>query len=76
MNIANYIDLTTAATRLGVTYVAARNWVITGKLRGEQRLGGWFVDADHLDQIMRERKLARKQRLTGNRRTQQKGRKK
>jgi predicted site-specific integrase-resolvase len=55
VKIANDTDLTTAATRLGVSYVAARNWVITGKLRGERRYGRWVVDADHLDRLVTER---------------------
>lgn len=55
MKIRNETDLTTAAMKLGVSYVAARNWVITGKLRGERRYGRWVIDADHLRQIVNER---------------------
>ena len=55
MRIVNVIDLTEASTRLGISYVAARNWVITGKLRAERRLGRWFVDADHLNELVKQR---------------------
>ena len=56
MRIETETDLTTAATELGVSYVAARNWVITGKLRGERRYGRWVIDEDDLNRILVERK--------------------
>ena len=52
---ANWTDLATAATRLGVSYVTARNWIITGKLRGERLNGRWIVDADHVAEIANRR---------------------
>jgi len=56
MRIETETDLTTAAIELGVSYVTARNWVITGKLRGERRHGRWVIDEEHLDEIVAKRK--------------------
>ncbi len=51
----NWTDLATAARQLGVSYVTARNWVITNKLRGERLNGRWIVDADDLKRLKKQR---------------------
>ncbi len=58
MSFANWTDLASAATQLGVSYVTVRNWVITGKLRGERLHGRWIVDADHVTTLARQRRRA------------------
>lgn len=59
----NWTDLATAATQLGVSYVTARNWVITGKLRGERQHERWIVDADHVKQLAKRRRQQRERRM-------------
>ena len=60
MRIKHVTSLTDAAQQLGLSYVGARNWAVTGKLRAEQRLGRWFVDADHLAEVVERRNHERR----------------
>lgn len=50
-------NLADAARRLGISYVTARNWAITGKLRARPcDCGrGWVVDVRHLATLIKER---------------------
>jgi len=52
---AKRIDLMEAAHRLGVDYYVARRWALTRTLKAERIDGHWYVDADDLERMLRER---------------------
>jgi predicted site-specific integrase-resolvase len=57
------VPMTIAAQRLGISRERVLRWVLTGQLKGHQRDGRWYADADSVRIVMRERKV--KDRQTG-----------
>jgi len=53
--------LVEAAHALKLSYNPTLRLVLTGKLKGEQRDGRWYVDAKSLAAMQRERELAKEQ---------------
>jgi hypothetical protein len=49
------IRLMQAAAELQLPYHSTLRLVLTGKLKGEQIAGRWFVDAHSLESVKRER---------------------
>ena len=51
------VPLTLAAQQLRRSYLATRDLVLRGALRGRQQGGRWFVDGADLQRMIRERAL-------------------
>ena len=51
-----HVSLSDAALRLGVTYWRARDLLLTGILKGGRDGRRFLVDAEHLEQVVEERR--------------------
>lgn len=52
---AAMIGLAEAAHRLGIAYQDAHRLLLTGRLHGEKRGNRWFVRAEDVETVLRER---------------------